>query len=182
MNLLEGDLTFAKEVKLYTHKCFQRYPHFQVDDLDTNPKTVTNNSTHLNRNPRTHREIGRGNKNTGRGRGRDRYNGSRSSQPSSPPRNYERRPKGKGKSTGRQKGKGKGKSPATSSGTRHPHSQNQGPVCLLWWGQSRCAHLLQTNRRLEIKNPKDSQTSHPKHSHRRDHHGILSICSLCPPA
>jgi hypothetical protein len=47
MNLLEGDLTFAKVIKLYTHRCFQRYPHFQVDDLDTTPKTVTNNSTHV---------------------------------------------------------------------------------------------------------------------------------------
>jgi hypothetical protein len=56
MNLLEGNLTFAKVIKLYTHRCFQRYPHFQVDDLDTIPKTVTNNSTHVHHNPRNHRE------------------------------------------------------------------------------------------------------------------------------
>jgi hypothetical protein len=32
--LLEGDLTFAKVLKLYTHRCFQRYLHFQVEDID----------------------------------------------------------------------------------------------------------------------------------------------------
>jgi hypothetical protein len=33
--LLDGDLTFAKTIKLYNHRCFQRYPHFQLEDLDT---------------------------------------------------------------------------------------------------------------------------------------------------
>jgi hypothetical protein len=47
MNLREGDLTFAKVIKLYTHRCFQRYPHFQVDDLYSTPKTVINNSIHV---------------------------------------------------------------------------------------------------------------------------------------
>jgi hypothetical protein len=28
---LEGTLTFAKVIKLYTHRCFLRYPHFQLD-------------------------------------------------------------------------------------------------------------------------------------------------------
>jgi hypothetical protein len=36
--LLEGDLTFAKVLKLYTHRCFQRYPHFQVEDIDKDDK------------------------------------------------------------------------------------------------------------------------------------------------
>jgi hypothetical protein len=47
--LLDGDLTLAKVVKLYTHRCFQRYPHFQLDDLETNTKTVSNNYTYFRR-------------------------------------------------------------------------------------------------------------------------------------
>ncbi len=48
--LLEGDLTFAKMLKLYTHKCFQHYPHFQVEDLDKqHDKTISNNSTTVQR-------------------------------------------------------------------------------------------------------------------------------------
>jgi hypothetical protein len=44
--LLEGDLTFAKVFKLYTHRCFQRYPHFQVEDINKDDKkTLSNNST-----------------------------------------------------------------------------------------------------------------------------------------
>jgi hypothetical protein len=30
---LEGTLTFARVIKFYTHRCFQLYPHFQLDDL-----------------------------------------------------------------------------------------------------------------------------------------------------
>jgi hypothetical protein len=60
MNLLDGDVTFAKVVKLYIHKLFQRYPHFQVDDLDTTNKPVTNNSTHIHRNNHNQRDKGRG--------------------------------------------------------------------------------------------------------------------------
>ncbi len=43
---LEGTLTFAKVIKLYTHRCFQRYPHFQLDDLDATDSTkpLSNNS------------------------------------------------------------------------------------------------------------------------------------------
>ena len=66
--LLEGDLTFAKVVKLYTHRCFVRYPHFQVEDIDQNNphnKTLSNNSTHLRRNKG---DKGKGPTSTGRGR------------------------------------------------------------------------------------------------------------------
>jgi hypothetical protein len=44
---IEGKLTFQKMVKLFTHKCFQRYPDFHIREL-VNPKdksTLTNNST-----------------------------------------------------------------------------------------------------------------------------------------
>ena len=127
MNLLEGDLTFAKVIKLYTHRCFQRYPHFQVDDLDSTPKTVTNNSTHVQHNPRNTRDKGRGRHNNGRGRGNPRSTGSRPSRSSS--RDTDRRPKGKGKGHGRQKGKGKGKSPSTASGQRNPKARDPCAYC-----------------------------------------------------
>ncbi len=128
MKLLEGDLTFAKVIKLYTHRCFQRYPHFQVDDLDTTPKTITNNSTHVHHNPRNNRDRGRGHHNTGRGRGLNRSRGSRHSSYSSS-RDTDRRPKGKGKGSGRQKGKGKGKSPSTAPGQRTPKDRDRCAYC-----------------------------------------------------
>ncbi len=31
---IEGTLTFAKLVKLYTRKCFRKYPHFQLTEID----------------------------------------------------------------------------------------------------------------------------------------------------
>ncbi len=67
--LLDGDLSFAKTIKLYTHRCFQRYPHFQLDDLDTeSKKTVSNNYTSFV-NPK-----GKG-KGKGRGRASQRDTG-----------------------------------------------------------------------------------------------------------
>ncbi len=39
--LLDGDLTFAKVIKLYTHRYFQRYPHFQLDDLEQGTPSQT---------------------------------------------------------------------------------------------------------------------------------------------
>jgi hypothetical protein len=30
---LQGTLTFSQLIKLYTHQCFSRYSHFQVEDL-----------------------------------------------------------------------------------------------------------------------------------------------------
>jgi hypothetical protein len=83
MNLLEGNLTFAKVIKLYTHRCFQRYPHFQVDDLDTTPKIAINKSTHVHHNLRNSHDKGCGYHNNGRDRGSTRSHGSRSHQPSS---------------------------------------------------------------------------------------------------
>jgi hypothetical protein len=29
---LQGTLTFSQLIKLNTHQCFSRYPHFQVED------------------------------------------------------------------------------------------------------------------------------------------------------
>ena len=40
----QGTLTFSQLIKLYTHQCFSRYPHFQVEDLTRGDK-YSNNST-----------------------------------------------------------------------------------------------------------------------------------------
>ncbi len=42
---LDGTLTFARVVKLYTHRCFQNYPHFQLDDLTSDKKELSSNAT-----------------------------------------------------------------------------------------------------------------------------------------
>ncbi len=59
---IEGKLIFQKMVKLFTHKCFQRYPDFHIREL-VNPKdksTLTNNSTTI---------MNRGRYGNGNGRG-----------------------------------------------------------------------------------------------------------------
>jgi hypothetical protein len=45
---LDGTLTFARVVKLYTHRCFQKYPHFQLDDFTQDKKELSNNATSFN--------------------------------------------------------------------------------------------------------------------------------------
>jgi hypothetical protein len=42
---LEGTLTFARVIKLYTHRCFQKYPQFQLDGLSNDKKELSNNAT-----------------------------------------------------------------------------------------------------------------------------------------
>ena len=112
--LLEGDLTFAKVLKLYTHRCFQRYPHFQVEDIDKDEKkTLSNNSTTFRR-PRDKGTKGKGRTAFGRGRGGPRT--SRTPTPHNPSHPREHRPKGKGKD---RKGKGKDQS-TRPTGTRQP--------------------------------------------------------------
>jgi hypothetical protein len=41
--LLEGDLTYAMLIKMYTNQCFCKYPHFQLSELSEN-KRFSNNS------------------------------------------------------------------------------------------------------------------------------------------
>jgi len=115
--LLEGDLTFAKVLKLYTHRCFQRYPHFQVEDIDKDDKkTISNNSTTLRRS-RDKGTKGKGRPNHGRGRGGSRN--SRHSTSSQQPRDT--RQKGKGNPDRPQtKGKGKDTSSSRNTGNRQP--------------------------------------------------------------
>jgi hypothetical protein len=112
--LLEGDLTFAKVLKLYTLQCFQRYPHFQVEDIDKDDKkTISNNSTTFRR-PRDKGTKGKCRSTIGRGRGGSRN--PRHSTFSDPPRSRDNRPKGKG-NPDRPHNKGKGKD---NSSSRHP--------------------------------------------------------------
>ena len=110
--LLEGELTFAKAVKLYTHRCFQVYPHFQVEDIDKDNKPLTNNSTTFRR---TKGDKGKGKSNKGTGRGRDQHQRHNTRSNSTTP--------GKGKGKGPRsssKGKGKGKSNTRNTGNRQP--------------------------------------------------------------
>ena len=110
--LLEGELTFAKMVKLYTHKCFQRYPHFQVEDIERDNKPMTNNSITVRRTKGT---KGKGHLAHGRGRGTARP------RDHSQPRHD---PKGKGKGDRRPaKGKGKSKSTTRTPGKRQPKQE-----------------------------------------------------------
>jgi hypothetical protein len=118
--LLEGDLTFAKVVKLYTHRCFQRYPHFQVGDIDKDNKPFTNNSTTFRR---TKNEKGKGKPNKGAGRGRDQYQRHHDLRNRSGSTN-----KGKGKGT-RSSSKGKGKRKSTSRITGNRQSKDPCSYC-----------------------------------------------------
>ncbi len=90
--MLQGTLTFGQLVKLYTHQCFSRYPHFQVEDLSKN-ENYTNNSTKFQgkgkrKQHQTFSKNGHGNfkrYDTGKGKGKGRskagynrdYNGPR---------------------------------------------------------------------------------------------------------
>jgi hypothetical protein len=113
---LEGTLTFAKVIKLYTNRCFQRYPHFQLDDLDAHDstKTLSNNSNST---------FVWSSKGKGKGQGRGRLNQSR------PEHNRDRsRPRPQSSNSPRpasSKGRGKGKptanrGPQPPTGTRKP--------------------------------------------------------------
>ncbi len=90
---LEGTLAFAKVIKLYTHRCFQRYPHFQQEDLDatdsTKPLSNNANSTFI----RSPKGKGKGQDrgrttphrpDLSRDRSRPRHSSSRPSRPSTP--------------------------------------------------------------------------------------------------
>jgi hypothetical protein len=112
---LEGTLTFAKVIKLYTHRCFQRYPHFQLDDLDAadSNKSLSNysNSTFI----RSPKGKGKGQgwgrnpqqrSHTSRGRSTTRHSSSRTSRRSNP------------------KGRGKGK-PSDQRGNSTPRDNRK---------------------------------------------------------
>ncbi len=66
---IAGTLTFNKLVKLYTHKCFSRYPQFQITALvgNDNKSSITNNSTIFE-------QWGHYEKRNGKGKGRGHSN------------------------------------------------------------------------------------------------------------
>jgi hypothetical protein len=110
---IEGTLTSNKMVKLFTHKCFQRYPEFQIKELvDSSTKsTVINNST------TTYDRRGRHNNEKGKGRGNHSKGHHQRGQKG------QQMHKGKGPSKGdkgRQKGKGKTNKPTL--GNRNPET------------------------------------------------------------
>ncbi len=59
---IAGTLTFNKLVKLYTHKCFSRYPQFQITELmgDNKKSPITNNSTTVAHGRRQQNNYGKG--------------------------------------------------------------------------------------------------------------------------
>jgi hypothetical protein len=113
--LLEGDLTFAKVLKLYT----QRYPHFQVEDIDKDDKKIISNNSTTFRRTRDKGTKGECRSIHGRGRGGSRN--PRHSTSSQPPRSRDPRHKGKGTSDrSHNKGKGKNDSSSRNPGNRQP--------------------------------------------------------------
>ncbi len=99
---LEGNLTFAQRVKLYTHQCFHRYPHFQLSEID--PKlAISNNATSLHGGGRKGKGKERSHKGKGKSQYGNRYNNNRDRASIGDKPNQ-----GKGKGKGRQKGKGRG--------------------------------------------------------------------------
>jgi hypothetical protein len=116
--LLEGDLTYAMLIKMYTNQCFRKYPHFQLSDLNEN-KRFSNNS---NRFRNTH---GKGKQGKGKGkdkgmtpyrkwrdgkgkRGNQNHQGTRTNDTGQAFTQNSNQAKGKGNGKG-SKGKGKGK-------------------------------------------------------------------------
>ena len=146
---LDGTLTFARVVKLYTHRCFQKYPHFQLDDLTNDKKELSNNATTFHY---PHHDKGKGKdkkgkgRQMGKGRGRGRDNSDRNRQNSRPNHN---RPKGKGK--GRQQ---KGQSPTDprTLGDRKPKEP-----CSYCGGENHTARTCY-KRQNDEKNAKTSTT------------------------
>jgi hypothetical protein len=125
--LLDGDLSFAKVIKLYTHRCIQRYPQFQLEDLESDSKkTVSNNSTSLETPRDREKEKGRGRqyngeKGKGLGRPNPRY-GSRPSRSSS-------HTKGRGRSKGKGSQRDKGNTSRPPTGTRKPADRERCSYC-----------------------------------------------------
>ena len=99
---LDGTLTFARLVKLYTHRCFQKYPHFQLDDLTNDKRELSNNATSF-QTPHQGKGKGKYPKGKGRHMGKGRGRGREREQNRDPCRSPSTRPKGKGKGRG-QKG------------------------------------------------------------------------------
>jgi hypothetical protein len=113
---LDGTLTFVRVVKLYTNRCFQKYPHFQLDDLTNDKKELSNNATSFHQ-PRHDKGKGKDYKGKGRQMGKGRGRGREHQKDRNPSHSPNTRPKGKGK--GRAP-KGRSQTPARTFGDRKP--------------------------------------------------------------
>ena len=117
--LLEGNLTYAMLIKMYTNQCFYRYPHFQLSELNEG-KRYSNNA---NRFGFSHEKRKQGYKTKGKGKGKNKdrkwrdekgkranpnHQGNRSNDNGPTYTQNSNQPKGKGNTKG-SKGKGKGK-------------------------------------------------------------------------
>jgi hypothetical protein len=85
---LQGTLTFAQLIKLYTHQCFSRYPHFQVEDLTKGEKYMMNSTRFNGKNKRrqleTYNRDARGNyrnNDQGKAKGRLKIKGTGDNHP-----------------------------------------------------------------------------------------------------
>ena len=119
--MLEGDLTYAMLIKMYTNQCFSKYPHFQLADLNEGRKFSYNaqkcrssfgkgkqgKGKEKGRGVNTYRDWRNGNKGK---RGHPETKGSRSNNNGQTYTQNSNQTKGKGNEKGfRGKGKGKGK-------------------------------------------------------------------------
>jgi hypothetical protein len=113
--LLEGDLTYAMLIKMYTNQCFHKYPHFQLSELNEN-KRFSNNSNRFRPSSSSKGKQGKGkgkgkeewrNGNKGK-RGNQDHKGSRHNHQGQTYTQNSNQTKGKGNAKG-SKGKGKGK-------------------------------------------------------------------------
>ncbi len=64
--MLEGDLTYAMLIMMYTNQCFSKYPHFQLADLNDGKK-FSNNANKFKSS------FAKGKPGKGKGKDRKRY-------------------------------------------------------------------------------------------------------------
>ncbi len=150
--LLDGDLSFAKTIKLYTHRCFQKYPHFQLDDLETeSKKTVSNNYTSFAQPKGKGKGKGRGRafqREAGKGRGRPHNCRSPSNQ------------KGKGRAPDKGSNtRDKGKSQRHHSGTRSTTLKDKCSYCDKDGHNARDCYKRQNDENKSKGNPKLTQAN-----------------------
>ncbi len=156
---LQGTLTFSQLIKLYTHQCFSRYPHFQIEDLTKGGK-YTNNSTRFQgkgkrRQHETYTRNESGNfRRNDKGKGRGWSNEYESQRPNNDNNNQGRftqnvtqfnskgkgRDKGKGK-FGYTKGKGKGKGRGKGSEYQGESNTSDKPESKVTNNSQRVAYL-----------------------------------------
>jgi hypothetical protein len=141
-------------VKLFTHKCFQRYPEFQIKELvaASSNATVTNNSN------TTYDRRGRNNRDKGKGRGK-----GTTTRGSNGNRNTTGQDKSKG---GKGKPKGKGKSPRPPMGNRNSESCS---YC------GKTGHVNRDCRKRQWDEKQNKQETKPNHTNHSQHATPLQV-------